>query len=139
MIFSFFSKNIKKILLQLFENQIITFDEPVKQFFLKSDNFYSNQELFKFFYYEIKSFINPYIRETIGKGIYCNEDLFKENCKIGDSYICSLIRQDSIVDFIVYVNKNVVQLSSEIKRSFFETNPFLVKNKCTTLIEYAAF
>ena len=139
-IFIFFKGN-KKILLQLFENQIITFDESIKQFFLESDKFYSKPDLHKFFYPEIKTFINQYFKAKIEKDVSMDEELFKEKREVGenDSYICELIRQDSVIDFIVYLNKNVISPSSEIKPSLFETNQFLIKNKKTTLIEYAAF
>ena len=54
------------------------------------------------------------------------------------SYICELIRQDSVEEFITYVNKNNISLSSVINESIFETNSFLI-NKNPQLIEYAAF
>ena len=50
-----------------------------------------------------------------------------------------MIRADSIDDFIIYVNRYNISLSSTINSSIFETNSFLLKNKKTTLIEYAAF
>lgn len=67
-------------------------------------------------------------------------DDFEKICQTGenDSYICQLIREDSVKEFIVYTNKNNVLLSSEIKESIFETNPFILQNGAT-LIEYAAF
>ena len=56
-----------------------------------------------------------------------------------DSYICSLIRQDSIEEFISHVNENNISPLSKIFPSIFETNLFLIDNKNTTLIEYSAF
>ena len=66
---------------------------------------------------------------------------FDEKLKIGenDSYICHLIRNDSIEKFVIFVNQTNLNLSSQIKSSIFETNLFLIKNDETTLIEYAAF
>ena len=49
-----------------------------------------------------------------------------------------MIRNDSIKDFIVFVNKNDYPLQSTINPSIYETNSFLI-NKELTLIEYAAF
>ena len=51
---------------------------------------------------------------------------FKEKWKIGenDSYICTLIRSDSIENFITYVNRTNFSLSSKIKPSVYETNLF---------------
>ena len=57
-----------------------------------------------------------------------------------DSYICSLIRQDSAIEFISHVNRNNISPSSLITPSIFETNPFLIDNgKEISLIEYSAF
>ena len=56
-----------------------------------------------------------------------------------DSYTCDLIRQDSIKEFITYVNKTNLSLQhTRIKSSIFETNSYLI-SKNPTLIEYAAF
>ena len=43
-----------------------------------------------------------------------NVDEFEQKCEIGenDSYICSLIRKDSIEEFITYVNEKVIPLTS---------------------------
>ena len=56
-----------------------------------------------------------------------------------DSYICSLMRTDSVEEFISYVNRMSFSLSNEIKPSLFETNQFLIERKTTSLIEYSAF
>ena len=53
--------------------------------------------------------------------------------------ICSLIRQDSVVDFITHVNRYNISPLSRISPSIFETNPFLIDNTNTSLIEYSAF
>ena len=65
---------------------------------------------------------------------------YEEKRKIGENenYICKLIQNDLIDEFIIYTQKNNYSLNSTIKLSAFETNPFLI-NKNTTLIEYAAF
>ena len=68
-------------------------------------------------------------------------DNFEENrfSAENESYICGLIRNDSIDEFVFYVNKNNISLrTTRIIPSIFETNPFLIKNE-TTLIEYATF
>lgn len=36
-----------------------------------------------------------------------------------DSHICSLIRNDSVEEFIAYINSNSISLSSKITPSFF--------------------
>ena len=55
------------------------------------------------------------------------------------SYICSLIRQDSVEKFIAYVHHQNISASSKNSPSIFSLNPFLIDNKNTTLIEYSAF
>lgn len=54
--------------------------------------------------------------------------------------MCSLIRQDSVEDFIIYINKNIVSLTNFlIEPSLFESNSILNDSQKVTLIEYAAF
>ena len=55
-----------------------------------------------------------------------------------ENYLCQLIREDSIEEFIIYVNKHNISLDSRIISSIFETNSLLLK-KAPTLIEYSAF
>lgn len=63
-----------------------------------------------------------------------------KKCQIGenDSYLCQLIRDDLVDDFIVYINKNNLSLFRKIEPSIFETNLFLIQKK-PSLIEYATF
>ena len=65
---------------------------------------------------------------------------FNEYRKIGEnnSPICTLIRKDSLDEFIEYIQKEKISPSSSIKPSVFETNPLLF-DKELSLIEYAAF
>lgn len=55
-----------------------------------------------------------------------------------DCMLCQLIRNDSINDFISYVNSNVMKIDSIIPNSIFETNQILL-NKRPSIIEYSAF
>ena len=50
-----------------------------------------------------------------------------------------MIRQDSVEEFVAYVNRTNLSLPRRIDNSIFETNQFLNENKNTTLIEYSAF
>ena len=67
--------------------------------------------------------------------------------KLSHNILSEIIRNDSIEEFIVYINKNDLNLNSMVDITYFETNPFLFKNHgeyaCltykTTLIEYATF
>ncbi len=69
------------------------------------------------------------------------EEKFIELRKIGqnDSPICKLIREDNIKEFIIYINKNGINLNSDIRKSIYETNPFLLSQYYTNLIQYTAF
>lgn len=139
-LFKIFKKN-HPIILLLNKKQILFFDDSIYKYNLAKNN----KEFFHFFYPEIKSYLNETKRKQIEDEILsCDSDAFNdfdEKRTIGenDFYICQLIRSDSIDDFIIYVNQNNIKHSSIINTSIFETNSFLLKNKKTTLIEYAAF
>ena len=139
-IFSIFENN-KQILLFLIEQKIIKFDESIINFInIKS----INNQYKAYFYPEIKDFLDENESKWIEKELnfYLEEgqEFFSQNRIIGenDSTICEYIRQDSIKEFIAYVNRLNIPLSSEIKRSIFESNSYLIKNS-PRLIEYAAF
>lgn len=86
-------------------------------------------------------FFSPEIKKIDSKAIE-NDEIIDIKRQIGenDSYICSLIRQDSICEFIQFVTQsNLPVFSYKIEESIYETNNFLIDNKDTSLIEYAAF
>lgn len=149
-IFTIFKSN-KRILLFLFEENIIVMDEYV---FKKIEKFkYCIAKYPIYFSPEIKPFINENWFPKYDKNdvFHTNawveeikEDLpddFYSKRKIGenDNFICQLIRKDLIEDFIIYVNQNTYPLDSIINRSKYETNNFLLKKHKITLIEYATF
>ena len=92
---------------------------------------------------EIKNLIDDqYFKKKSNRREINNfDDDFYSKRKEGEngSYICSLIRNDSVKDFIIYYNQKNFSLSSTIPKSIFETNKFLLKKHDITLIEYAAF
>ena len=139
-LFKIFKKNFQIILL-LSKKQILFFDDSIYKYTQTK----INKSLYHFFYPEIKSFLSETKRKQIENEIVSYDSdaflHFDEKRKIGenDSHICQLIRSDSIDDFIIYVNRNSINYSSTINTSIFETNPFLLKNNKTSLIEYAAF
>lgn len=127
-IFNTFRSN-KKILLFLFQEQIFKIDSEISMHILKS---------------ELKDY---FLNESIS--IYSNDfNLQSEEEKVSfdekrkegenDSYICQLIRKDSVEEFISYVNKTNFRLNSYIEKTIFETNQFLNENQIS-LIDYAAF
>ena len=132
----------KNVLYLLFEKKIVRPDSSFNTFFRKIQ--YKMPDLYYFLYPSIKSYLSESVQMKAERDIsvYFNEEIetFEKKCQIGenDSYICSLIRKDSIDEFIIYVNQKCISLNSKINFSFFETNSYLI-NKSTTLIEYAAF
>lgn len=127
-------------LLLLLENEIVKFDEQIINLY---ENF-SEQKKF-YFYPEIKNMISDADRENI-EGKLLQYDLFifisfseKRRAGENDDRLCSIIREDSLDDFLSYITEEKVPLNSEIKYSIFETNRLLIEIKKVTLIEYTAF
>ncbi|KAK8842410.1 hypothetical protein M9Y10_025993 [Tritrichomonas musculus] len=122
-LFSIFKRN-KRVLLILLQNDMIIFDTLIFEHFKSKPNFY--QSYTNYFSPEIEN-------ET-------KSEEFEQKRKEGenDNYICSLIRNDSIDEFVVFVTATNEDLSSKVPESIFETNVFLLKND-PTLIEYAVF
>ena len=137
-IFDIFKSN-KQILYILFQNHILNANEYVSQSIL------SNPKLSHFFYPEIQKFINEEDKEKLKNELQLENDStlspFEAKRQNGenDLYICSLIRNDSIEEFVSYINRANISVSSQINSSFFETNSFLLKKETVSLIEYSAF
>ena len=135
-------KNNKPILLFLLKQQIIIPDEKIAHF-LTIDKYYRRNYPI-YFFNEFQDFFPPKIQTKIKNKLnpYIENDpeLFEQNRMNGEneSYVCSLIRNDNIDDFIIYLNKNNMFLNNSIVQSIFESNSLLLKKECT-LIEYAAF
>ena len=84
------------------------------------------------FLQEIIALLKDEYQKNVEKSKMSREIQLGEN----DSYICKLIRDDSIEEFIIFVNQGNISLaSSKIKYSICETNTFLMNNE-PTLIEY---
>ena len=141
-IFDLFSNN-KFILLILFELKVLAIEEPITAI-LRWKRDVNNTKFCHFFYPELKNHLDENDQKIIedelkeiDPNILTN---FSEKRQEGenDSYICKLIRQDSTIEFISYVNRKVVSINEKINHSIFETNPFLIENE-PSLIEYSAF
>ena len=138
-IFNIF-KSSKRILLFLFENKIITMNEFISHV-MKSKK-YKNRYYIEFFYPEIK----PFISEAISSSIISEHpeiltiEEFDKLRKTGQNsyYVCELIRNDSIDEFIKYVNRKNLSLNMKISPTIYETNNFLLDNDCS-FIQYSAF
>lgn len=145
-IFQIFQDN-KRMLLFLFEQKIIIPDEFIASIITKDK--YINQFYPEYFYPEFKAFFNKetcqkiesrnHKYKKISEFVEKNPESFEQKRKNGenDGYVCQLIRNDLIDQFIKYVNKNKLTFSEVIKPSIYETNPFLL-NKNTSFIEYSA-
>ena len=140
-IFNIFQSN--KVIILFLNLGIIILDESIFSCLIESKE--SNVlKICHFFISEIRNFLkdkNIQIKKEdlfeIGPDILCDYD---EKRKIGenDSYICSLIRKDSVEEFISYTTRTNMLLKSQIKPSIFETHSFLISEN-PTLIEYATF
>ena len=118
-IFYIFQDN-KILLLLLLENDIITISEQIYVEIMSKLESNGNRFCY-FFYPEIENFIGKEKMEYIKKELlikYPNAfENFDKKRKEGenDSHICSLIRNDSIEEFISYMNRNNYSISSQIK------------------------
>ena len=130
-IFKIFKSN-KRILLFLIQNGYLNIDQSIVR--KMTTQKFINNGYDKYFAPELKPFIMT--NQTIEQS-----DNFMQNREIGlnETKICELIRNDSIDDFITFINQTNISLSTNIENSIFETNSFLIKKKNTSLIQYAAF
>lgn len=130
---NFLLEKIKIIPDQSFINSIYTKKDPQRFKYLH------------YLYSGIKPFIDYESQKKIEKQISSrfneNIDVFAEKCRLGENgtYICSLIREDSIDEFVSYVTRMNISLNDPIQPSIYETNSFLMNSKKVSLIEYAAF
>lgn len=143
-VFLIFQSN-KRILLFLFNESILKFDDLVYKKIIINDDYLN------FFYPEIVIYNNSaqYNSKCIGNKEITdyyqeNRDEFKEKRRIGenDTYICQLIQKDDIDNFIIHIKESNLSLDSKIGYSIFETNSYLIKRQKSsfpTLIEYASF
>lgn len=128
-IFNIFKGN-KRILLSLFEKQILNPDDSIRS--IITNNKYAKRCYPHYFKIEFNiKFFNDDEKD---------EEQFKQKRKIGenDSYLCQVIRNDAVEDFISYINRSNISVNTKINESIYETNSFLIDKK-PTLIEYASF
>lgn len=134
-IFKIFKSN-KRILLFLFDEDILSFDESIYRIISDpSIKKYKQRKYLEYFYPEIKQFKGENIDIPY---FYSEEFINKRKEGINHQQICEIIREDSLEKFKNYISVNNLSLDSEIKPSIFETNHILMVNK-TNLIEYATF
>ena len=137
-IFDFF-KNNKIILLFLIRQKIVNIDSGILHNYILNEKYIN----YKFYFFnEIKEIISIEMKDSIIKEMDSKKitEIEEEKLTIGenDKYICSLIRNDLIDDFIIYVNQSNTPLYYVIPPSIYETNSLLI-GKNISMIEYAAF
>lgn len=143
-LFNLFDNN-KMILLYLFQNEVITISLPIYKGII--NRIEHNQNRYSYFFYpEIEKFTGPQPIKAIKNEILERKDPhafenIEEKRQEGqnDLYVCSLIRQDSVVEFSSYLKKNGYSPNCKLGSSIFETNQFLIEKDEMTMIEYAAF
>ena len=128
-----YTKERKRFLLLLFEHNIIQMNELIER------NIAKNKNLKTLKYYlcpKVKYFLGKRYKEEIRNKFKENIESFELKIKQGEnnSPICKLIREDSIDEFIVYLNSTCLPLTSKIQPDFYESNRFMIENE-TSLIE----
>ena len=118
-------KSSKKLLLFLIDSKIISIDESIA--IIMTSEKYQTAKYPLYFSTELKPFLSSEKYNEIQKEIPEN---FEERRKNDDNgYFLNLIQKDSIEDFIVYVNKENLNLSSRINPSIYETSSFILQKK----------
>lgn len=128
-IFHIFRTN-KRLLLFLFEQNILTPDQSIANIFQSSK--YRKKSYPQYFYPEFKSFFSQDFSEEISVSNQSRKE--GEN----DGFFETIIRKDEVEKFIAHINKNDTSVDSLLSDSIYETNSFLYKNS-PSIIEYASF
>lgn len=127
------------LLLFLFDEQAVRVDEEVAYLVSQKVGMHG----LNFFYPEVKRFLTKngkYGPIIASNTTFKKDETFERKRREGenDSLICSLIREDSLEDFVRKFCEEKRSPSDEVPPSLFETHPMLIKKKAT-LIEYSAF
>lgn len=138
-------KDIPQVLTFLLQNKILIFDQDI--FHKRFENSNSKDHQYKITLYPgYRDFLRKKskrkaIENTISKIDPNLLSTIDEKVQIGenDSYICTIIRQDAIQDFVCYINLTNKPFNSFIPFSLFESNSILRKKGKITMIQYAAF
>ena len=137
-IFDIFKSN-KRLILFLLKEDMMIIDEYI--FYVMNES-YQELKYPQYFTPEIKKYAKKKNKEQEDfNGILKTipEDFNEKRLKgENDAFLCEMIRNDSIEDFIIFVNQNDYSFNSFINFSIYETNAILMNNKIA-LIQYAAF
>lgn len=133
-IFQTFQSN-KRVLLSIVELKIMTIDIDLVKMMMQGK--YRKPKYLEYFFPETREFFSvssiQHLIDSLPKDL-------SEIRKSGenDQFICNLIRNDLLDEFISYINRSNVSIDSPIQSSLFETHPFLIENS-PSLIEYTAY
>ena len=136
-IFRIFEDN-RRILIFLINSKILVVDEYVSTK-LKQKSKNLNRTFHLYSRRNQAENFDKYFSPELNPNSSNEDENFYKNRLIAEneSYLCQLIRNDSVEEFIIYVNKNIINLSMQIYSSIFEVN--FNFNECKSLIGYAAF
>ena len=142
-IFNIFEDN-KLLVHFLLMNDVIRMTDKICEEMMSKQETNGNRYC-HFFYPELEQFFGEekmkYVKNELlnkSENVFDNYELKRQEGE-NDSHICSMIRNDSVEEFVLYVIRSNCSLSSRIIPSIFETNSFLIEQNDTTLIEYSAF
>lgn len=134
-LFNLFKKS-KQILLFFIKENMLIIDQQIydKIKLIK----YRNKFYLHYFYPEVKNFLDAQTLKKMKELKTIDEDNFEEKRNKGEneSYVCELIRKDSLQKFVECLAIGNMTYDTKIKKSIFETNYFLANTE-TTLLEYA--
>lgn len=134
-IFDFFKSN-KRLLLFFIKENILTLNEKIVKDFDDSNLSYFAPEINIWLQTNSKVKINKEKLDQVLKNVQDFEQ--KRHEGENEEYICQIIRNDAVEEFIAYMNRSNIPLSINVKPSIFETNEYLL-NANTNLIEYSVF
>lgn len=137
-------RNNRQIILILLSKEMIKIDEAIShKIYIKEGTLYTSYR--QFFYPEIKQFLTEEDCSKIESQLLNQKsDIFTnfdENRRRGenDNEIFTLIRNDSITEFISYLNKTETPPDEIFKNSIFETNSYLVRQSDVQFSTYSVY
>lgn len=146
-IFVNFRKN-KRLILALIQNGILIPTDSIAT--IMRSKKYAKMMYPQYFYPEFKQFYDMEYSRLVLKELNCKADysetdqekmnLFEQKRKFGENDLLyfQLMQNDSVDEYIRYVNETNFPTQEKNGTSIFETNQFLLNRKPTS-IEYAAF
>lgn len=137
-------RNNRQIILILLSKEMIKIDEAIShKIYIKEGTLYTSYR--QFFYPEIKPFLTEEDCSKIESQLLNqNSDIFtnfdeKRRRGENDNEIFTLIRNDSITEFISYLNKTETPPEKIFKNSIFETNSYLVRQSDVQFSTYSVY